>query len=94
MPGADDEVADIGDADGPAQDVSQLGMGVAVGGGQRRHVDGVSNGLVARGVDHVTQGLLGILDAPALWVPVSEEHQLLLLPRPQAPDTFLVHLLG
>lgn len=47
VPGADDKVADVGDADGPSQDVSELRVCVAVGGGQRRHVDGIPDGLVA-----------------------------------------------
>ena len=92
VPGADDKVADIPDADRASQYVSQLGVGVAVGRGQRRNVDGISNGLVARRVDHVPQSLLGVLNAAAFWVPVSQEHQLLLLTCPKASDTLFVHL--
>lgn len=92
VPGADHKVPDIPKADGSPQDVAQLGVGVAVGGGQRRHVDGVPDGLVARRVNHVPQGLFGVLDAAPLRVPVSEEDQLLLLPRPKAPDAFFVDL--
>lgn len=92
MPGADNKVSDVPDADGASQDVSELRMRVAVGGGQRRYVDGISDGLVTRGIDHVSQSLLGVLNAPALRVSVSQEHQLLLLPRPEASDTFFIHL--
>ncbi len=92
MPGADNKVSDIPDADGASQDVSELGVGVAVGGGQRGHIDGISNGLVTRRVDHVSQRLLGVLNAPALRVSVPQEHQLLLLPCPKASDTFFIHL--
>jgi len=92
VPGADDKVADVCDADGASQDVSELWVRVAVGGGQRRYVDWISNRLIARRIDHVTQSLLGVLDAPALWVSVSQEHQLLLLSCPKASDTFFIHL--
>ena len=92
MPGADNKVSDVPDADGASQDVPKLRVRVAVGGGQRRYVDGVSDGLVTRRIDHVSQGLLGVLNAPALRVSVSEEHQLLLLPRPEASHTFFIHL--
>lgn len=92
MPGADNKVSDIADADWASQDVSELGVRVAVGGGQRRHIDGISDGLVTRRIDHVSQSLLGVLNAPALWVSVSQEHQLLLLPCPKASDTFFIDL--
>lgn len=92
MPGADDKVSDVPDADRASEDVSELGVRVAVGGGQRRYIDGIPDGLVARGIDHVSQSLLGVLNAPALWVSVSQEHQLLLLPCPKASDTFFIHL--
>lgn len=94
VPGADHEVADVPDADGASQDVSQLRVGVAVGGGQRRHVDGVADGLVTGRVDHVAQGLLGVLDAAAFGVPVPQEDQLLLLPRPQASHALFINLGG
>ena len=63
-----------------------------VGGGQRGDIDGVANGLITRGVDHVAEGLLGVLNAASLGVPVAQEDQLLLLPRPQASHTLPVHL--
>lgn len=92
MPGADNKVSDIPDADGASQDVSELGVCVAVRGGQWRYIDGIADGLVARRIDHVSQSLLGVLNAPALRVSVPQEHQLLLLPCPKASDTFFVHL--
>lgn len=92
MPGADDKVSDIPDADRASQDVSELGVRVAEGGGQRRYIDGISDGLVARRIDHVSQSLLGVLNATAFWVSVSQEHQLLLLPCPKASDAFFIHL--
>lgn len=92
VPGADDKVSDIPNADWASQDVSKLGVRVAVGGGQWRYIDGIADGLVTRRIDHVSQSLLGILNAPALWVSVSQEHQLLLLPCPKASDTFFIHL--
>ena len=94
VPGADHEAADVAHADGPAQHPGQLGVGVAVGGGEGRDVDGVADGLVARGVDHVAQRLLGVLDAAALRVAVPQEDQLLLLPRPQPAHALPVHLRG
>ena len=53
VPRADDEVADVAEADWAAQDVAQLGVAVTVRGRQGRHIDGVSDWLVAGGVDHV-----------------------------------------
>lgn len=67
-------------------------MRVAVGGGEGRDVDGIPDGLVAGRVDHIPQGLFGVLNATTLRVSVPEEDQLLLLPRPEAPDAFLIHL--
>lgn len=46
MPSADHKVADVPDADWSSQDVSELRVRVAVGGGEWRHVDGVTDGLV------------------------------------------------
>lgn len=46
VPSADHKVADVGDANGPAKDVAQLWVRVAVGGGERRHVDRIADGLV------------------------------------------------
>jgi len=42
-----------------------------------RDVDGVADGLITRRVYDVTQGLLGVLDRAALWIPVSKENKLL-----------------
>lgn len=92
MPGADYEISDIAEADGASQDVSQLGVRVTVGGGQGGHVDGISNRLVAGRIDHVPQGLFGVLDATPFGVSVSEEDQLLLLPCPEASHAFFIHL--
>lgn len=81
-------------ADGPPPHGAQLAVAPGVRGGERRDVDGVTDGLVARRVDHVPQGLLGVLDAASLRVAVPQENQLLLLPRPQASDAFSVDLEG
>lgn len=79
-------------ADGAPPQRAELGVAAGVGRRERRDVDGVADGLVAGGIYHVTQSLLGVLDASAFGVPVSEKHQLLLLPGPQAPDALPVHL--
>lgn len=92
VPGADYKVADVPDTDGASQDVAELWVWVAVGGGQWRYVNWISDRLVTRRVDHVAQGLLSVLDATALWVSVSQEHKLLLLPSPETSDTFFIHL--
>lgn len=92
MPGADDKVLDIPEADWASQDLSELRVWATIGSGQWRYIDGISDGLVAGGIDHVPQSLLGILNASTFWVPVSEEDQFLLLPCPQASDTFFIHL--
>lgn len=67
-------------------------MGAQVGRGQRGDIHGVAQGLVTGGVDEVPQDLLVVLDAAPLWVAVSEEDELLLLPGPEPTDTLLVHL--
>ena len=59
---------------------------------QGRHVDGVADGLVAGGVDHVAQRLLGVLDAASLRIAITEKDQLLLLSGPQPSHTLTVHL--
>lgn len=79
-------------ADGASPQRTQLRVAAGVGSGEGRDIDGVADGLVAGGVDHVAQGLLGVLDAAALRVPVPEEDELLLLPGPQASHTLPVHL--
>lgn len=79
-------------ADGPAPKGTQLGVAAGVGGGEGGDVDGVADGLVTRGVDHIAQGLLGILNAAPLRVPIPEEHQLLLLPGPEASHALPVYL--
>ena len=67
-------------------------MAPGVGRCQGGHVDWVANGLVTGGVDHIPQSLLGVLNAAALWVAITQEDQLLLLPCPQPSDTFSIHL--
>lgn len=92
MPGADDKVLDIPEADWASQDLSELRVWATVGSGQWRYIDGISDRLVAGGIDHVPQSLLGILNASTFWISVSEEDQFLLLPCPKATDTFFIHL--
>lgn len=70
MPGVDDEVADVGNADWPPQDVSKLCVCVAVGGSQWRDIDGVSDRLVTGRVDHVAERLLSVLDTSTFRIPV------------------------
>lgn len=79
-------------ADRAAPQRPQLRVAAGQRGGEGRHVDGVAERLVAGGVDHVAQRLLGVLDAAALGVAVAQKHQLLLLPRPQATHTLTVDL--
>lgn len=69
-------------------------MGPQVGRGERGHVHGVSERLVAGGVDEVAEDLLVVLDAAALGVAVPQEDELLLLPRPQSADALPVDLRG
>ena len=77
FPALDDRRLDDRHADGTSDDRGHLVVGVDEGGGQRRHVDGVADGLVARRVDDVPQRLLGVLDGPALGIPVPKENQFL-----------------
>lgn len=79
-------------ADGASPDRAQLDMGPGVGCGEWGDVDGVSDGLITGRVDHVPQGLLGVLDASSFRIPVPQEDQLLLLSGPQPAHTLPVHL--
>lgn len=92
VPATDEPGVDVVGADRPSPHGAQLAVPPGVRGGERGHVDGVADGLVTRGVYHVPQGLLGVLNAATLWVTVAQENQLLLLPRPQATHTLSVHL--
>ena len=92
VPAADEPGVNVVRADRPPPHRAQLAVPPGVRGGEGGHVDGISDGLVAGGVDHIPQGLLGVLNAAALWVTVAQEDQLLLLPRPQPPHTLSVHL--
>jgi len=94
VPAAEEPAVDVVRADGPPPHRVQLAVAPGVRGGEGRHVDGVADGLVARRVDHVPEGLLGVLNAAALRVAVAQENQLLLLPRPQPAHTLPVHLQG
>ncbi len=55
MPAPDERRLDGRDVDWPAHDVGDLRVGVDEGRGERRHVDGVADGLVARRVDDVPE---------------------------------------
>ncbi len=79
-------------ADGSSPDRTQLNISPGIGGGEWGDIDRVSYGLVTGRVNHVPQGLFGILDATAFRVPVPQEDQLLLLPGPQPTHTLSVHL--
>lgn len=92
FPEANEGLLDEGEADWAATDSTDLLVGVAVGGGERRHIDGVTDGLITGGVDDVPESLLGVLDGASLWVTVPQVDELLLLPRPQPPHTLPVHL--
>ena len=67
-------------------------MALAVGGGEGGHVDGVAERQVHRGVGHVSQHRLSILDGSPLAVVIPDEEQLVLLAGPKAPHTLTVHL--
>lgn len=67
-------------------------MGAQVGCGQWGDIHGVSQWLVAGGVDKIAQDLLVVLDASTLWVAVAQEDEFLLLPCPESPNTLLIHL--
>lgn len=92
FPETDEGLLDECETDGAAAYGTDLLVGVTVGGGERGHIDGVTDGLVAGRIDNVPQGLLGILDGASLGVPVPEVNKLLLLPRPQAPHALPVNL--
>lgn len=94
MPGGHYEVPDVSQADWSPKNFFELVMAVRVRRCEGRHEDRVANRLITRRVYHVSQCLLGILDAASLWVPVPEKNELLLLSCPEPSDTFLVHLWG
>ena len=50
----------------------------------------LTNGLVARGVNHVPQNLLGVLYGTPFRVPVPQKHQFGLLTGPQPSDALAV----
>lgn len=92
VPAADEPGVDVVRANGPPPHGTQLAMAPGIRRGERGDIDGVTDGLVTRRVDHVPQGLFGVLNAAALRVAIAQENQLLLLPRPQASDTLSVDL--
>ena len=67
-------------------------MAVDEGGLQRGDVDGIANGKVHGGVDHVAEGLLVVLNRSSLTVVVSKEDKLLLLASPKGTDTLTIYL--
>ena len=77
FPALDDRRLDDWHADGASDDGGDLLVGVDEGGGERGHVDGVADRLVARRVDDVAQRLLRVLDGAALGISVPEEDQFL-----------------
>ena len=78
LPALNDSWLDDRQTDWSSNDARYLHICVDKRRRQRRHVDGVADGLVARAVDDVSQGLLRVLDGPALGVSVPEENQFLL----------------
>jgi hypothetical protein len=78
-------------ADRSSDQTAVLFVCFCVTGGQRGDVDGITDRLVARRVDDVPQGLLGVLDAPPFGVPVPQVDELLLLTRPQTSHALLVY---
>lgn len=92
VPAADEPGVNVVRADGASPDRKQLNMCPGVGGGEWGDIDRVSDGLVTGRVNHVPQGLFGILDAAAFRVSVPQEDQLLLLSGPQPAHTLSVHL--
>lgn len=59
---------------------------------ERRHVNGISDGLITRRVDYIAQHLLGILNAAALLILVAQEDQLVLLAGPETAHALFVDL--
>lgn len=92
IPATDEPGVYVVRADGASPDRAQLDMGPGVGCGERGDVDRVSDGLITGRVDHVPQGLLGVLDTPSFRIPVPQEDQLLLLSGPQPAHTLPVYL--
>ena len=60
--------------------------------GERADVDRISDGLIARRVNHVPKNLFDVLDGASLRVSVSQEDQLLLLSGPKTPNALPIHL--
>lgn len=94
VPAADKPGVNVVWADGTSPHRPQLAVPPSIWRCQGGHVDWVTNGLVAWGVNHIPQRLFGILNAAAFWVAIAQENQLLLLPCPQPSDTFSVDLRG
>ena len=64
------------------------------GGLQWRYVDGIANGKVHGGVEHVAKSWLVVLDGASLTVTVAQENEFMLLASPQAAYTLSVDLQG
>ena len=77
FPALDDRRLDDWHADGASDDGGDLLVGVDEGGGERGHVDGVADRLVARRVDDVAQRLLRVLDGAAFRISVAKKDQFL-----------------
>ena len=57
-----------------------------------RNVDGVTDGEIHGGIDHVAKSGFVVLNRTSLAVTVAKENQLLLLTSPQGPNTFSIQL--
>lgn len=49
-----------------------------------------TNRLITGGINHVSENLFSVLDAPTFGIPVPEEYKLLLLACPQPANTLSV----
>lgn len=92
VPAADEPGVNVVWADWSSPHRAELAVFPSIRGCEGGHVNGVADGLVARGVNHIPQRLFGILNASSFGVTVAQENQLLLLPRPQPTHTLSVHL--
>lgn len=92
VPATNEPGVDIMGTHGAPPHRPELAVAPSVRRGERGDVDRVSDGLITRGVDHVAQRLLGVLNAASLGVPVPQEDQLLLLSGPEPTYTLPIHL--
>ena len=85
-------VANATGSERSAGDSRQLRMRRRIGRDERRHVDRITDGLIARAVDHVAKNLLRVLNGASFGVAIAEKDEFLLLSRPKTLDAFLIYL--